>query len=346
LVEDDFVEEDLDRNKKVGRNPINLRIKKGKHFVGAIYFESAKTELAIVDIDGTIKSRIEIKTEMNQPKVFIVRCIEELNKLKNQLHIPRFKGIGVTVAGIVDSPQSKVIYAPNLEWENLDLGHIIWELAPNVETVTIENDAKASALAELLLGKHRAGPTNIVFLSIGYGIGSGIVLDNRILSGSSHAAGEFGHMTIVEGGERCSCGNQGCWEIYASDRATIHRYAVAKGISSNQLSGIQMSDIVDGVKKGDIIAREVLSKTSEYIGLGIANIIRSFDPEVIIIGGSITHAWDFVYPIIMETVNKRGFFGTQRNTDILPTSLVDSPPLLGAAALSIRKIFADHRIII
>jgi predicted NBD/HSP70 family sugar kinase len=344
LLKENLIEEDLDRNQKVGRNPINLRIKKGMHVVGAIYFASPKTELAVVDIGGTIKSKCELPTEMGEPKSFIAQCLKQLNVLREQSGSSKFKGIGITVAGIVDSMQSKVIYAPNLGWENFDIGQIVRELEPNVELITIENDAKASALAELLLGRHETPPSSIVFLSVGYGIGSGIVLDNHVLSGHSHAAGEFGHMTIVEGGEICSCGNQGCWEVYASDRATLRRYAALKGLSQNQLSKLSMAEIINAAKRGETFANEALSITAQYMGLGIANIIRSFDPEVIIIGGTITQVWDFVYPKIMEIVTKRGFFGAQRNTVVLPTSLAGSSPLLGAAALSIRKIFADYRI--
>lgn len=344
LIAEDLIVEELDRNEVVGRNPFNLRVKKGTHFVGAICFESARTELAVVDVDGSIKSKVEIRTEAQNPREFIARCVNELEKLGTHLNHHRLRGIGVTVGGIVDSLQSKVVYAPDLGWENLDMGEIIRAVSPDIEMITIENDANASALAELLLGKHGLSSSSIVFVFVGYGIGAGIVLDNHILSGSSHAAGEFGHMTIVERGEQCSCGNQGCWEVYASDHATIRRYVVEKGLSEDKCTEIQLSDIIELAKNEDAIARSVLSKTAAYIGLGIANIIRSFDPQVIIIGGSITQAWDLVYPQIMETVERRGFFAKQHNTAILPTTLTDSPPLLGAAALSIRKIFDSRRI--
>jgi predicted NBD/HSP70 family sugar kinase len=150
----------------------------------------------------------------------------------------------------------------------------------------------------------------------------------------------------MEGGEMCSCGNKGCWEVYASDRATIRRYLGDKNLSADQGSRITISDVIDLAKKGDGPAREAMTKTAQYIGLGIAGIIRAFDPEVIVIGGLITQYWELVYPHIMETVNRRGFLGMQRNTTIIPTSLSENPPLLGAAALSIRKIFADYRIAI
>ncbi len=344
LIAEDLIIEEPDHNRGVGRNPINLRVKRGKHYVGAIYFDSTKTELAVIDMDGTIISSTEIKTEMGNPSGFVSLCIEKLNAMRGQFHPHHFRGIGVTVAGIVDAAQSKVVYAPNLGWQDLDLGQVVRQHAPNIEMVTVENDAKASALAELLLGTHRVNPNNVVFLSVGAGIGAGIVVDNHILSGGSHAAGEFGHMTIVEGGEQCTCGNQGCWEVYASDRATIRRYAAGKNLHQDQSANISLANIIEFAKHGDTVAREALTKSAQYIGLGIANIIRSFDPEVIIIGGTITQAWNVIYPEIMETVNKRGFFGKQRNTAILPTSLTANPPLLGAAALSIRKIFTDYRI--
>lgn len=346
LITEDLVTEQLSHNREIGRNPFYLRVRTGKHFVGAMYFESSKTQLAVVDIDGLVKGMTELSTDTQHPSDFVARCIEEMEKMRVGLGMHNFRGIGVTVAGIVDSAQSRVVYAPNLGWENLDLGQLIRASAPQIESVTVENDAKASALAELLLGKHGVNSSNLVFLSVGYGIGAGIVLDNHILGGSAHAAGEFGHMTIVEGGEPCSCGNHGCWEVYASDRATVRRYIESKSLPLTQASGILIQDVVSASNDGDPVARKEVIKTGQYLGRGIANIIRSFDPELIIVGGTITQAWDLVYPEIMETVNKRGFFGKQRNTTILPTSLSDSPPLLGAAALSIRKIFADRRIVL
>ena len=107
-----------------------------------------------------------------------------------------------------------------------------------------------------------------------------------------------------------------------------------------------MDDLTALALAGNSHAVESLKRSAEYIGLGIANIIRTIDPQNIIIGGSTVKAWNIMYPVIMDTVNKRGFFGKHRNTPILPTSLTDNPPLLGAAALSIRKIFTDFRIAI
>ncbi len=344
LIEEDLVSEHVDRNQEIGRNPLNLSVKKRINHVGAIYFNSVKTELAIADVDGDIIAKEEMKTESQQPVEFIRRCLEHLKLLQMRAHALRLRGVGITVAGIVDSAHAKVVFAPNLGWKDLELGSLVQSFFGENITVKVENDAKASALAELTLGKNRITPRNFVFLSVGTGIGAGIVVDDHILSGSSHAAGEFGHMTVVEGGEPCSCGNHGCWELYASDRAMIRRYAASKGIAGERVAKLFPEDVIIAANMQDADAIRALKATAIDLGVGIANIIRSFDPEYIIIGGAITQVWELIYPDLVETVNKRGFFGHARNTTILPTSLAGNPPLLGAAALSIREIFTDYRI--
>ena len=346
LVNENLIEEDVAPNQNIGRNPINLQVKRGHHFVGAIYFMSSRAEIAIVDIDGSIITRTEIPLEMDHPAAVISRCMEQLKVLQVQAKIPQLKGIGITVAGIVDSSQSKVVFAANLGWKEIDLVEIIRVIDPNIPIVTIENDAKASALAELLLGRHDSIPTSLVFLSVGYGIGAGIVLDNHIVSGHTHAAGEFGHMTIMENGDLCSCGKRGCWEVYASDRSTIQRYVLEKGLPIQIAQGLKIKQVIDAALNGEDAARTVLLQTAQYLGMGIANIICTVDPEVVIIGGPITQVWDLIYPTLKEVVEKRSFLGALRTSIIMPTSLRGNPPLLGAAALPIQKIFADFRIAI
>jgi predicted NBD/HSP70 family sugar kinase len=344
LVAEDLVAEYPECNQEVGRNPINLQVKKGTHFIGAISINSVHTELAVVDIDGTIQSSKKIQTLAQHPSEFINDCMDELNLLKRYYHDQQFKGLGVSIAGTVNAQQLKVIHAPLLQWENVDLGKLIRDHSPHIGMVSIENDANASALGELVLGTQRIASANMMYLLIGDSIGAGIVIDNHILSGSSHTAGDFGHVTILEGGESCSCGNKGCWEAYASDRATICRYGKEKQLTPDQLSRVTITDIIDCAKNGDGVARAAVTNTAHYIGRGITELIRAFDPEVIVIGGSVTRAWEVVYPHIMATVSSKTYFGKHRNATILPTSLLGSPPLLGAAALSIRKIFTDYSV--
>jgi predicted NBD/HSP70 family sugar kinase len=341
LVDEELLTESPDRGGAIGRNPVNLTVKQGKHFVGAIALDAPLSRVALVDIDGAVKARDEIFTPAVSAESLISQCITRISEMRSTLGSHKFRGIGASVAGIVDSTQMQVIYAANLGWSHVDLGTVIRAQAPDVEVVSVENDAKASALAELLLGRHRLGSSNLVFLLLGAGIGAGIAVHGRILSGSTHAAGEVGHMTVVDGGEQCSCGNAGCWEIYASERAPVRWLAETKQSQPGAKVPSTLSDVFDWARRGDEDARKALRLWAQHIGVGIGDIISIFDPEVAIIGGSITQVWDLVYEDINQAARGRGTFSRQRATTILPTSLPDNPSLLGAAALSIQRIFAD-----
>lgn len=344
LIEEDLLAESPDRNGAIGRNPVNLSLKQGKHFVGAMSLDAPITRVAVVDIDGTVKARDEILTEAISPNSLVSQCITRMNELRSTLGAHEFHGIGATVAGIVDSAQMQVIYAANLGWSHVDLGTVIRERVPDVEAVSVENDAKASALAELLLGRHRLGSRSLVFLLLGAGIGAGIVVHGQILSGSTHAAGEVGHMTVVDGGEQCSCGNAGCWQIYASERAPVRWLTEANRSEPGSKVPSTLLDVFDWAGAGDEDARKVLCLWAQHIGVGIGDMISILDPEVAIVGGSITQVWDLVHEDIIKAARGRGTFSRQRTTSILPSSLPEIPPLLGAAALSIRRIFADYSI--
>jgi predicted NBD/HSP70 family sugar kinase len=349
LLNEDLVVEEHGRARtegrnSVGRSPINLRLKKGRNLVGAISFDPATTRLAVVDVDGSIVDSDEIKTIGHPTEEFVSFCAERLLAIRAGHHLPHLKGIGVSVAGIVDSTQAKVVVAPNLGWEDLNIGEIVKNTCPAAEIVAVENDAKAAALAELWFGHYEINLVNFVFLSVGRGIGTGIVIDKRILTGESNLAGEFGHTVLIEGGEPCACGNRGCWEAYASDLATVQRYTLAKSNNGGGAGAVTIDDVIASARSMDIVARQELKRTGQYLGIGIANIIKAVDPDAIIVGGHIRAAWDLIAPDIMEAVRKRAFFGKPSGTLILPTSLTVRPSLLGAAAMAQRRLFSDVRV--
>lgn len=346
LLEEELITEEIKIDQNIGRNPLDLSLKLGKYLVGAISIDAALTRIAIADIDGSIRGTCSITTEPQQPENFIKNCLAELNRLRIENNLSELHGIGFSIAGIVDSKKLIVNFAPNLGWEDFHLGEAVKKLLPDIEILAVGNDAKNSALAELWYGNHGINLANFVFLQVGPGIGSGIVVGNKILDGEFHASGEVGHMIIFEGGELCVCGNHGCWERYASDRATISRYEVKRFGSMDQINNITVDDIVQNANNKDEIAREVLYQTGYYLGMGIANIIKAYDPHAIIVGGRIIQAWDLIYPEIIEVVNQRAFYGKKKNSIILPTSLKIRPRLLGAATLAIKEIFDDYKITI
>ncbi len=346
LLKEDLIYETANANQNIGRKPIDLYLKLGKNLIGAFSIDASLTRFAIVDIDGSILTTSSISTEPQDSTKFIEKCLAELRKLTDYLKIDNLKGLGVSVAGIVDADNLIVNYAPNLGWEDFDIGKVIKDLWPGLQILTVGNDAKCSAQAELWFGKHQTELSNFVFLEIGPGIGSGIVVENKVLDGEFHASGEVGHMVIYEGGELCTCGNHGCWERYASDRATVNRYIVRIYRESEQTGKTTIDEIIDLAEKGDEIARDVLGQTGYYLGLGISNILKAIDPQAFILGGRIIQAWDIIYPEIDRIVKKRAFYGEKKNILILPTSLQVKPRLLGAATYAIKKIFDDYKIMI
>lgn len=346
LLEDGLVFEEIDADGNIGRNPKNLHLKLGEHFVGAINIDSHLTRMAVIDIDGSVVDSTEIESRPQEYERFLRVCLHHLFALQGKLGNKSMKGIGVSVAGIVDTLHSRVLYAPNLGWENFEIGQAIRTDGKFEGILVIENDAKASALAEMWFGRHDIDLTNFVFLSVGPGIGTGIVVDKKLVDGEHHAAGEFGHMVLFEGGELCSCGNHGCWEAYASDRSTARRYGASKHLSPQARQEVALQHVIDATRDGDDVARQTLIRTAYYLGMGIANIIKAIDPKAIVIGGRITQVWELIYPEIMQVVIRKAFFGKKRKVDIVPTSLSIRPRLLGAATLAIKELFSDYRIVL
>ncbi len=342
LLEDGLIYQETHVNQLMGRNPINLCLKLGTRFVGAINIDSPTTKIAIVELNGNIKESTILETETDSPELFVSRCVEKLFFLRDKMQIRHLEGIGLSVAGIADPTTARVLYAPRLGWENFELGKAFKALCPEEGTISIDNDARASALAELWYGNHKLDLTNFVFLSVGPGIGTGIVMNKNLIYGSSYAAGEFGHMTLFEGGELCTCGNHGCWEAYASDRATVRRYLAKRQQDQAIFNDAILQEIIDKAKIDDAIARDILLQTGYYLGMGIASIIKVLDPEAVIIGGHITNTWPIIYPEIMQALSRRAFSGKKIN--IFPTSLLSDSTLVGAATFAIREFFNDFKI--
>ncbi len=344
ILSEDLIFEQISKDQNIGRNPIDLYLKLNKYVVGAINIDSAITRFAIADIDGSIKGESSIDTDSNDPAAFVELCIVELLNLCRTLDINHLEGLGVSIAGIVDSKNLIVNFAPNLGWEEFNIGDEIRKHLPDINIVAVGNDAKSSALAELWFGDHELNLSNFVFLSIGPGIGSGIVVENKLMNGEYQAAGEFGHMIIYEGGELCKCGNKGCWEAYASDRAIVSQYLAKRPGKIDHNIDYMVQDIIDFAKKNDQLAIDVLKQTGYYLGLGIANIIKAVDPHSIVLGGKITQIWDIIYPQILEVVTQRAYFGREKIIKILPSSLKTLPKLLGAATIAIEEIFDGYKI--
>jgi N-acetylglucosamine repressor len=345
LIKEEYLIEELVADNKIGRNPLQLRLNQGRHFVGAVNFDTNLIRVAIVNLNGNILKQIEIQNSVVSPNEYVKKAINKLNRLKSELDISTLQGIGVTISGLIDPVDGHVNVAPNLGWKDVKLKELFRKYDRSKTFIRFENDADASALGELWYGKGMIqNYSNFVFVSVGAGIGTGIVIDHKVIEGISYAAGEFGHMILHENGVDCVCGNKGCWEAYASDKATLRRYLERIKISKAAKQRILIDDICNAAHQGESEAVEVIKETGKYLGEGIANILRALDPPVIVIGGRILQAWNIVYPEILKGLSIHSFFGLEKKVKILPSSLSERPRLIGSATMAINEIFRNYRI--
>ncbi len=248
--------------------------------------------------------------------------------------------IGVATPGSVDRANGVVEYASNLAFDNYPLRQVLQD--EYNKKVFIENDANCAALGEAIAGAGN-GVDQFVFVTIGNGIGAGIVMNGKLVRGCNDAAGEIGHMVIKLGGERCGCGRRGCWEAYASTKALIEQTKDAMSKNFNTL----MWDMVDGDMKrvesftafeamqdGDIVARTVVNQYIHYIAVGVVNVINIFQPKILCIGGSIgTEGESLLYPIRHYVNNEHYSINAKIQTQICAAVLGEEAALIGASLL-------------
>lgn len=297
----------------------------------------------LVDREGRICIRSSIDTRIGGDYRLIIedmqRQVEKLIK-DYGISIDDIESIGIGAPGLMNDKSGYVIYCTNLFWENVPLGVMLQKHFN--KPIYMENDATAAALAESLFGSTR-NVANSVFLTIGTGIGSGIIVNHKIYSGSHFAGSEIGHMIIGDNFYNCSCGNNGCLETYASATAMI-KYAIHRlekdKIKSNILNkaegkkeNINAKIIFDAAKEGDQLGAETADRMIKYLAIGIINVCNILDPEIIALGGGVSKAGDYLIERLKAEVGKMFFTPNIKYGDIVLAQLGNEAGILGAAFL-------------
>lgn len=245
--------------------------------------------------------------------------------------------VGVGAPGVIDIDHGVVVKSPNFpDWNNLPLKA---ELERELRIpVFIENDANAAALGEQWLGAGK-GIASMIFLTLGTGVGGGIVLDGKIWHGADGMAGEVGHMTVVPDGRKCGCGNTGCLEMYSSARGVIRNYQDAL-LEQGRPRPEQMTaqEIYQAAREGDGAAIRAMHETGRYLGIGVASLVNIFNPEMVVIGGGVRDAWDLFIETARKEVLRRAFEVPARRAGIVRSELGDEAGMIGAAAVAIQKL--------
>jgi predicted NBD/HSP70 family sugar kinase len=212
-------------------------------------------------------------------------------------------------------------------------------------TVEMENAANACALSEFWFGSHHDGVKNLIAVTVSEGIGVGMIANGQLVSGRSGLAGEFGHVPLNEVGPKCRCGNQGCWEVYASNTACLRYFAEARAARSNNSSlpaAVTFPDVLRLAAEGDPDAAMALEQMARYLGKGAAMLVNGLAPDLIVFTGEITRDWDRLGPMVVEVANQ--WASTHAATRIIATNPAAKPRVRGIVALVLQRHFAAPHI--
>ncbi|MCC2028874.1 ROK family glucokinase [Microbacterium sp. YMB-B2] len=301
-----------------------------------------KIAAGVVDDAGRIVQRARRSTPTTNP-ADIDRTIADLyRELSPAADI---RQVGLAAAGFVSSDRSTVLTAPNLPWRRYPLGEQVAALLPSGIDVVVENDANAAAWGE---HPHGAGePAGVsLMITVGTGIGGGIVSNGELQRGAFGAAAEVGHLTVVQDGRRCGCGKLGCWEAYGSGTALLdvaNRELEGARADGRALRARRDADggvltgqhIADAASAGDPLASRLFAETAEWIGRGLASLTAILDPEVIVVGGGVADSEDLLIPGVRTAYASRVSGSEDRPAaQIVAASLGNDAGLIGAAALA------------
>jgi predicted NBD/HSP70 family sugar kinase len=322
-----------------GRRPRFLHLNLERAGIVAVDLRPVTTRVGLAGLDARFLMQTEWPTPAT-PEEFAAELARTVAAFRSSHPEVVCEGMGVSVPGRVDSA-GRIVFAPNLHWEGVELRQLL-EGAVGLP-VALENAASACALAELWFGRQADNVRHLAAVTVSEGIGVGILVNGQLIHGRDAMAGEFGHVTLDEDGPLCSCGKRGCWERYASNSAAVRFFQelTADGPGAGQPAGpgpaLTFTDILRLADEGDGRAVETLEHMARYLGIGLANLVTGMAPQVVIIVGEVTAAWDRVGPIVLDVVKRRTL--PTNTTPIVPTDPATQPRLRGAVTLVVQQHF-------
>jgi N-acetylglucosamine repressor len=327
---------------KRGRRPKYLFIDSRRRCVVAVDIRASRTYLQVTDLLGhPLLDVVDVPTEKHASAMVTALAAVIRKTLDAHPSFGACSGIGVCVPGMVDRTTRRVMHAPTLGWKDVELEHPLSHTTGL--PVHIENSVRACALAQIWEARNEIPASgDLVFVGVADGVGGGVIVDGRLLRGRHNIAGEIGHMLVSSDGPRCSCGALGCWETYVSNVATLKRYlGLGPDDSPRDLDdALTVTDVIARARTGDGKALAALLMTGRYLGLGFANLVSTFDPDRIYLGGEITEAWDLIEQTVRTALAERALIPGTASPEIVTVPASDYPRLRGAAVLVTAPAFA------
>jgi glucokinase len=290
--------------------------------------------------DGSILARSNAATPAEDQEATLAKMIE----LTEGVRTPDVVAVGVGAAGLVDSSQGMLRFAPNLAWRNLPIAERMREALEL--PVLVENDASMAAFGEYRFGAGR-GYRHLLLVAVGTGIGGGIVADGRLFRGAHGFASEIGHVIVEPGGPLCGCGNRGCWEQVAAGRAIGRMGREAAKEPDSPLRRLAGGDpdkvtgrlVTEAALQGVDVAKGILAEAGRRLGEGIAGLVNILDPQIVVVGGGVIVAGDLLLEparaAFLDAVEGRDY---RPPVPIVPAELGNDAGAVGAAALALEEL--------
>lgn len=327
-----------------GRRPTLLQINPQIGTIIGVHIDHTSVRSANMDFQGNIKNYIkkEFSLPLSQSEI-IAKSLESTKEImcadsKSQNN--QITGIGVGVVGVVSSQEGKVFSFPKVEkWQEVSLKEIF--TSELHLPVIVEKATDAAALGEKWLGAIQ-NINNALYVHLGEGISLGIIIDGKLYRGISGNAGELGHITVVENGPMCYCGNYGCLERLASAEAILSNVldGLQNGVRPNildkadgKLENVNMDVVIQALEEEDRFVYNIMQNACKHIGLAVANAVNIFNPEIIIIGGGIIEKSNTCMSFIRDIIKTKTLLSSQKNLKIVGSCLDKKAPLIGAGSL-------------
>lgn len=348
LIDGKIVYEDGMGSSKGGRKPVLLRFNPDTHSIIGVSVTNSKIKIAEMNLEGKIKKKNVVKTNNEQGENIIELVMNTLRSfiIDEEINMEFCEGVSIITPGIVDSEEGCISYNSHLGLYNIPLKEMV-ESTIGLPTF-LENDVNAFVSAENYFGSYNKY-NSILFLTIGDGIGSGIMINDTLYKGYKGSAGEIGHTTVVPGGIKCKCGNSGCVENYVnwpSIHSRIVSAIITKGRDTliKQYIGKDFTKItpdmfVMAIRENDEVCKEIMEDMINYLSIAIVNAIHTLSPELIILSGSIIHGNQVFIDRLQAELKKRLLPIIRQDVNFQSTSLGPDFDLLGAASVILQGRF-------
>ena len=350
LIEEGFVQETDLQSSKIGRPGMLLMLNPKGGFAVGLEIGVDFISVILTDFVANVLWRSRVLSDPEEDQIRVIDHASDLTQQAIDVGVEqglRPLGIGMGVPGLVDIRQGKLVFAPNLQWINVPL-RLMWSQRFD-QPIFIENEANAAALGEYYFGVAR-GVDNFIYLSTGIGLGGGVLIGGKLFRGSSGYAGEVGHMTVDSEGELCACGKRGCWETKVGPRAVLQRVrkilvngppSITNDLAGGDLDHITFDIVVQAARSGDPVALEALQDVGKYLGIGVANLVNIFNPELIVLGGALSLANDLLLPVIRGTVCESALRPPCENIHFEASAHGADACVMGAVALVLDDILRE-----